>query len=344
MRRRYVYTPRRHQSVSRAGRPAWRSIVAPAVAVAAVLGLGLSLWLAIGGGSSGDATTCDGGPCATTAAATPGAASSSVGVVGPIGHDPAPTITGYAAAVVEEPCGAVLHRLNEHLRLPPASLAKIATALVTADRADPAQAVEVTVDGGELSVATDATIMGLKPGQQLSIRDLLFGLLLPSGNDAAIELAQQVSRGVAAFVDLMNEKVQQLGLTDTHFTNPHGLDDPGTYTSAYDMAMLGRELLHQPGLADIVQTRAYKPAWDGPELRNLNRLLDVYEGSIGIKTGYTDQAGQTIVAAADRGGRRLIVTVLKSTDLYQDAVRLLEWAFRNTQPACSPASQAQTLP
>ncbi len=238
----------------------------------------------------------------------------------------------------------MLHPFNQHLRLPPASLAKIATALVTADHADLAQLVDVTVDGGELSVATDATIMGLKPGQRLSIRDLLFGLLLPSGNDAAIELAQQVSGSVAAFVDLMNQKVQQLGLADTHFMNPHGLDETGTYTSAYDMAMLGRELLRQPTLAEIVRTSTYKPAWDGPELRNLNRLLDVYRGSIGIKTGYTDQAGQTIVAAAERGGRRLIVSVLKSTDLYQDAVLLLEWAFHNTQPACSPASQAQTLP
>ena len=344
MRRRYVYTPRRHHSVSRVARPAWRVVIAPAAVVAVVLGLALSLWLAIGGGSSGDATTCGGSPCASRAPGAGLSGNPSTEVTGPIGHDPPPVITGYAATVVEEPCGAVLHRLNEHLRLPPASLVKIATALVTADHADPAQVVEVTVDGGELSVATDATIMGLKPGQLLSIRDLLYGLLLPSGNDAAIELAQQVSGSVAAFVDLMNQKVQQLGLTDTHFTNPHGLDDPGTYTSAYDMAMLGRELLHQPGLADIVQTRAYKPAWDGAELRNLNRLLDVYQGSIGIKTGYTDQAGQTIVAAAERGGRRLIVSVLKSTSLYQDATRLLEWAFRNTQPACTPANQAQTLP
>jgi D-alanyl-D-alanine carboxypeptidase (penicillin-binding protein 5/6) len=103
--------------------------------------------------------------------------------------------------------------------------------------------------------------------------------------------------------------------------------------------MLGRALLQQPVLAQIVRTREYQPAWEGPPLRNLNLFLDLYPGALGIKTGYTDGAGQTIVAAADRYGRRLIVSLLGSTDVYVDAIALLDWAFGNAAPACVAASR-----
>src|SRR3972149_3974146 len=217
-----------------------------------------------------------------------------------------PTITGRAAAIIEEPCGALLYAENAHDRLAPASLTKIATALVALERADLAETADVRINGVELSASTDSTVMGLEPGQRMSVRDLLFGLLLPSGNDAAIALAEHVGGDVPAFVDLMNAKVNELGLGDTHFANPHGLDDPDLYTSAFDVAMLGRELIRQPELAAIVRAPTYQPAWDGPPVWNGNRLLNTYPGSIGVKTGFTDEARGTIVAAADRdGGTRL---------------------------------------
>lgn len=325
----YAYTPRRRRP--RRWGPLWLALPLAIVVVAVALGL----WLAGGsGGSSTADTACEGEDCPAAVLGLP----LSTPVPVPIGHDAPPTVTAQAAAVIEEPCGAVLHSVNAHQPLPPASLTKIATAVVAAERAQLADIVTVDVDGGDFSITTDSTVMGLKPGQRLTMRDLLYGLLLPSGSDAAIAIAEHVGGSVDGFVELMNQKVQQMGLADTRFSNPHGLDDPGLYTSAFDIAMLGGELLRQPDLAAIVRTPEYQPAWDGPSLRNVNLLLGLYQGALGIKTGYTDTAGQTIVAAAERHGRRLIVSVLKSSDIYPDATALLDWAFGNTAPACASAS------
>ena len=245
-----------------------------------------------------------------------------------------PEITGEAAAVIEQSCGALLYGHNAHERLPPASLTKIVTALVAEERADPSEIVDVQVNSALLNASTGSSVMGLEPGQQLSMRDLLYGLLLPSGNDAAIAIAQHVGGTEAAFVSLMNSEAQELGLPNTHFVNPHGLDQAGLYTSAFDIAVLGRELLARPALATIVGTPTYQPAWDGPPIWNANQLLYDYPESLGVKTGYTADAGQTMVAAAERDGRTVIVSVLGAWDRYADAVGLLEWAFANTTSPC----------
>ncbi len=245
-----------------------------------------------------------------------------------------PLVTARAAAIIEEPCGGLLYGDSAYQRLAPASLTKIVTALVAAERADLSEIVDVRVDGAELALTTGSTVMGLEPGQQLSLRDLLYGLLLPSGNDAALAIAEHVGFTTTAFVDLMNDRVERLGLSDTQFTNPHGLDEFGMYTSAFDIAMLGRELIRQPELAEIVRTTTYQPAWDGPPLWNGNRLVYSYPDSLGVKIGYTDAAQQTIVAAAERRGRRLIVSALGSSSIYDDAVALLDWAFASTESVC----------
>jgi D-alanyl-D-alanine carboxypeptidase len=254
------------------------------------------------------------------------------------GEDP-PPITGNSAVVMEEPCGGTLFEQNPHLSVPPASLTKIMTALVAVQHSGPDDVILADVNGPELSLETDSTVMGIEPGMRLTMRDLLYGLLLPSGNDAAIQIAEQVAGSVPAFVRMMNEEASALGLSDTHFSNPHGLDDANLYSSASDMATMGRALLADPLLAEIVGTRTYQPAWEGPALQNLNLLLGFYEGAIGVKTGYTDLAGQTIVAAAERDGRRIIVSVMGAkTEIYVDASSLLDWAFSETEPACASAS------
>jgi D-alanyl-D-alanine carboxypeptidase (penicillin-binding protein 5/6) len=185
-------------------------------------------------------------------------------------------------------------------------------------------------------------VMGLETGMRLTMRDLLYGLLLPSGNDAAVAIARRVAGDVPAFVARMNARVRDLGLQDTHFTNPHGLDAAGHYSSAYDMAMLGRYALKEPLLAEIVRTRQYQPEWSGPELWNGNLLLWLYPESDGIKTGWTETAGQTMVATAQRDGHRLFVAVLGSQDRYSDVIRLLDWGFDNlaagSATTCSAAS------
>ena len=286
------------------------------------------------------ATCAPGEECASaTPTATPGVGKEaprprSRAAPGEAGED-LPAITGTAAIVLEEPCGRTLFTRNEHLSVPPASLTKIMTALVAVDHSEPDEMVRIDVNGPELSLETDSTVMGIEPGMRLSMRDLLYGLLLPSGNDAAIQIAEHVGGTVREFVQMMNEKADELGLTDTHFANPHGLDDESLYSSAYDMAVMGRELLKSPLLAEIVRTRAYQPAWDYPAVENVNLLLGFYPGALGVKTGYTDLAGQTIVAAAERGGRRFIVAVMGAkTEIYGDASGLLDWAFSGTDSAC----------
>ena len=260
------------------------------------------------------------------------------------GNAPAPAITGGAAAVFEEPCGKMLYGLNESTQLPPASLTKIATAIVAADNKPMDAPADVLVDGGALSIETGATVMGLRPGQQMAMGDLLNGLILRSGNDAALTIAHAVAGSEAKFVEMMNAEVASLGLHNTHFVNSHGLDASNHYSSAYDIAVLGHELLRNPALAEIVQTQAYSPNWDGGQITNINLLLTNYQGAIGIKTGYTDLAGMTIVGGADRNGRRILVSVMQSSDIYVDAMSLLDWAFANTAPACdSPPAQAAAI-
>ena len=266
---------------------------------------------------------------------------SSTGADGQRQKDPPPAISAAAVAVLEEPCGALVHSFNAHAHLPPASLTKIVTALVADERVNLAQTVQVTIDSAALTAATDATVMGLEPGQTLGMVDLLYGLLLPSGNDAALQIAQQVAGNVKAFADLMNARVAEAGLKDTHFVNPHGLDAADHYTSAYDIAVLGNLLLQKPDLAFIVGTRTYQPNWDGPRVDNLNQLLGQYPGAIGVKTGYTLTAGHTIVAAAERNGRRFIVSVLGSGDNFGDATKLLDWAFTSAPSSCAKAGTSQ---
>jgi D-alanyl-D-alanine carboxypeptidase len=248
--------------------------------------------------------------------------------------EPPPQVSARAAAVVEDACGALLYGRNAHQRLAPASLTKIATALVAARNADLSQEVEVRVNGALLVASTDSSVMGLEPGMHLPLRDLLYGLLLPSGNDAAIAIAEEVGGTVQGFVEMMNGEAVRLGLRDTRFANPHGLDEPGLFTSAHDIAMLGREALAEPELAEIMRTKTYQPAWPGPQIWNGNELLGYYPGTVGVKIGFTERAGQTMVAAVERDGRRLIVSVLGSFQRYTDVIDLFDWAFEHTSPGC----------
>jgi D-alanyl-D-alanine carboxypeptidase len=177
--------------------------------------------------------------------------------------------------------------------------------------------------------------MGLRPGMEIRLLDLLYGLLLPSGNDAALAIAQYIAGSTPDFVDLMNQRAQDLGLEDTHFVNPHGLDDPNLYSSAFDLAVLGRHFMANPLLAQIVRTRVWQPAWEEEPLINDNGLLEHYPGLDGVKIGLTERAGQTMLASAQRGGRRLFVTVLGSRDRYGDVTSLLDWAFTSTFSSCT---------
>lgn len=241
-------------------------------------------------------------------------------------RDVAPgSVSAEYAVVVDAESGRVLWTRDAYTPVAPASLTKIVTALVTLDHARLSDLVKVRVDS---RLMTDSTVMGIFPGEELTVEDLLYGLMLPSGNDAALALAEHVAGTREAFSQLMNAKARSLGLTSSMFVNPHGLDAPGHLSSAYDLAMFARAGLRDPVFQTVSAARAYETArGKGYQLYNLNALLWRYPGADGVKIGYTDDAGRSIVGSATRDGHRVIVAMTRSMDHYADAATLLTWAF-----------------
>ena len=225
--------------------------------------------------------------------------------------------------------GQVLWRRQADRVLPIASLTKMMTALVVVERAPPDAKVRVTKE----ALAYKGSAVGVLPkGKRIKLETMLNGLLLPSGNDAAIALAQRMSGTVAAFVQRMNERAGDLGLTCTRFSSPDGFEDAGNHSCAIDLAEMARAVLDRPRLARIVRRRRAVlpfPIKGGRiYLFNNNPLLRTgYPGTIGIKTGYTDAAGRCLVAAARRNGRRLGVVLLHSPDPGKQATQLLNRGF-----------------
>jgi serine-type D-Ala-D-Ala carboxypeptidase (penicillin-binding protein 5/6) len=234
-----------------------------------------------------------------------------------------------AGLLVDLDTGEVLWRRNPTRRLPIASLTKMMTALIVAQRTRPRDRVRIT---REALNYTGSGMGLLRRGRRVPVETLLYGLLLPSGNDAAIALAIRVSGSQRAFVGRMNEAAQQMGLPCTRFASPSGIVDRGNHSCAADLAVLGRAVLDRPRLARIVRhRRAVLPfATKGGRifLYNHNPLLRRgYPGALGIKTGYTAAAGRCLVAAARRNGRRLGVVLLHSPDPGRQARQLLNRGF-----------------
>ncbi|TAK34527.1 MAG: D-alanyl-D-alanine carboxypeptidase [Chloroflexota bacterium] len=246
----------------------------------------------------------------------------------------APSITGRSAVVLDGSTGQVLLDRQGDVRLAPASLTKIMTTLIAVERGRLSDVVKVSVDGAELARTTGSSIMGLTPGEEIRLEDLLYGMMLPSGNDAALAVAEHVSGSVDAFVMLMNRRAIELGLKNTNFANPHGLDATGHYSSARDMAVLSRYAMSNPTFARIAGARSYAAQGQlrSYSLWNLNRLIGQYPGADGVKIGYTDDAGQTIVGSATKNGRRLFVSVMGCTNMFGDATALLDYYFRSLPP------------
>jgi D-alanyl-D-alanine carboxypeptidase (penicillin-binding protein 5/6) len=226
--------------------------------------------------------------------------------------------------------GRVLWRRNPTRVLPMASLTKMMTALVVVDRIPPGAKVPVT----RQALAYQGSGVGLLPkGKSIGVSTMLHGLLLPSGNDAAIALAQRASGTVPAFVAAMNRRARSMGLTCTRFSSPSGFADAGNHSCAADLAALGRAVLRQPRLAPIVRRRQAVlpfPIKGGKiYLYNHNPLLrQGYRGVTGIKTGFTDAAGRCLVATVRRGQLRLGVVLLHSPDPGTQARKLLDRGFR----------------
>jgi hypothetical protein len=230
-----------------------------------------------------------------------------------------------SAVIVDGESGALLYAKNAHTRRPQASTTKIMSAIVAIENGRLSDRVTVDVDSNQLAAATESTVMGLMPGRNVSVETLLYGMMLESGNDAAIAIAKHVGGSEARFVEMMNAKAKAMGLRDTQFKNPHGLDADGHYSSAYDLAIMSRYAMQNPTFYTLSNTRHW--SGDGFDLWNLNKLLPVYPGADGVKPGFTDAAGRCLVGSAVRDNHRVIVTVLNSADTTGDSRALLDYAF-----------------
>ncbi|MFN8187151.1 MAG: D-alanyl-D-alanine carboxypeptidase family protein [Gaiellales bacterium] len=239
---------------------------------------------------------------------------------------PAPSVRASAVLVGNGVDGELLHGVRQAQPLAIASITKLMTALVVLEHARPGEVVRV---GGPAPTIGGSTI-GLRAGERLSVGDLLTALLVESANDAAYALAYHVGDGsVARFVAMMNEKAAELGLRDTHFTRPDGLDAPGHRSSARDIFKLARAAMHKPFIRKTVRTRTATIA-GGRTVSTWNDLLYQYPGTIGVKTGHTDDAGWSQVAAARRNGVTVYAVILGSASRERrnaDLIRLLDWGF-----------------
>ncbi len=272
---------------------------------------------------------------ALAAVAVPAAAQDTPPASGP------PEMGAEAAILVDLDDGAVLYEKDARTRRPPASLTKAVTALVVRDRYD----LDEIVAARDVAASTRGSRLGLETGMAFTVRDLLYALLLRSGNDAAVALAEHHPLGYDHFIELMNEKARSLGAFDSAFRNPHGLDADGHYSSAYDMAIFGRQLLADPLLAEIVSTPRHTIAWpDGTEktIPNGNKLLTQREDAIGVKTGFTNRAGRCLLAAAHTDEGTILSVVLRAEDHYADTLSL--WSYAARQALSSEAGSADSTP
>lgn len=242
-----------------------------------------------------------------------------------------PPVTARYVAIVDEDSGALLFGREPDARAPPASTTKIATTLV-ALQAEPdlGRIIPITVNGFEMAAQDGSQVMGLEPGEELSLQTLLHGMMLWSGNDAAEQVALALANGSRErYVQWMNDLAASLALADTHFVNPSGMDARGHYSSAADMAHLARFAMRDPTFRRLAETHRYRA--EGYYLVNLNRLLRLYSGADGVKIGFTAAAGRTMVASATRDGHRVYASFMRSEDLVGDATALLDWVWRTFQ-------------
>jgi len=238
------------------------------------------------------------------------------------------SLAAQSAALVDSYSGEFLYAKNPDAKEYPASSTKILTALIVIEAGNLDQIVTVAPEDTKVEPSS----LDLKPGQQFTRRQLLFGMLLKSANDVAMCLARDNAGSVPAFAEKMNLRAAELGATSSHFVNPHGLHDPNHYTTAHDLVLIARAAMQQPLFRQIVSTIYYTwrtPTGQVEELRNHNRLLRHFAGCNGLKTGYTRPAQQVLVSSALRGGHEVISVVLHTDKpgIWVDSKTLLTYGL-----------------
>lgn len=232
--------------------------------------------------------------------------------------------------------GRVLYEHNADAKMLIASTTKILTALVAVQEGDLSDVVTVSAE----AAGTEGSSMYLRAGEELTLETLLYGLLLCSGNDAAVAIAQHVGGSVDGFVKQMNETAARLGMAASSFANPNGLDDPNHYSTARDMARLACAAVNNETLVRIASTKSVTIG--GRTMTNHNKLLQYMEGCIGLKTGYTMAAGRTLVSCAQKNGQRLVAVTLQDGNDWADHQALFEYGF-SAFPAKCCASLGKTV-
>ena len=241
-----------------------------------------------------------------------------------------------AAILMDADSGRVLYEHNADRKMLIASTTKILTALVALREGDLSDVVTVS----RHAAYTEGSSMYLKEGEQLTLETLLYGLMLCSGNDAAVAIAEHISGSEKKFAELMNETAAELGMTHSSFANPNGLDAEGHYSTARDMAVLACAAMENATLARIVSTKSVTIG--GRTMTNHNKLLSYQDGCIGLKTGYTMAAGRTLVSCAEQNGQRLVAVTLQDGNDWADHQALYDYGF-STYPAQSLAVLGQEV-
>lgn len=236
-----------------------------------------------------------------------------------------PEVTAEGIYLVDLPSFTPVFARNENLKLFPASTTKILTALVAIDIYKPDQIITVkkTIDEGQ--------VMELVVGEKITVENILYGLLVHSGNDAAYVLADNY--GYDKFVDLMNKKAQSLGMKNSYFSNSNGLDSGTQHSTAFDLALAARELLKNPYLSKIVSTKEITISDIDfkyfHQLTNVNKLLGEIQGLGGLKTGYTENAGENLISFYKKNGHQFVIVILKSLDRFNDTRNIIKWIEEN---------------
>lgn len=240
-------------------------------------------------------------------------------------------ISASSAVVMVADTGEVLYEHNAHTQRSMASTTKIMTALLALENADLKK--EITVS--EKDVAVEGTSMGLLPDDKVTFEGLVYGMLLQSGNDAANVTAVKLSGSVAKFVELMNRRAAEIGMSNTNFVTPSGLDAPGHYSTAYDMALLACEAIKNPDFRSISSEKQSVVYYGNPPYRrtltNHNKLLGYYDGCIGVKTGFTKKSGRCLVSAAERDSVTIVAVTLNAPNDWNDHKILLDYGFEKTK-------------
>lgn len=244
-----------------------------------------------------------------------------------------PDTNSRACVVIDRNTNTILYGKNEKQKRKMASTTKIMTSTIIIESCNLNDTIEIS----KKAAGTGGSRLGLKIGDKITVRDLLYGLMLRSGNDAAVALAEYAGGSIEGFAELMNKKASELGLTNTHFETPHGLDSDGHYTTAYELAILSNYALNNATFAQIVGTKEYTITINGypKQLSNTNELLGNFEGLYGIKTGFTNGANRCLVTACKRGDMDIICVVLGAdTKKFrtQDSIKLFNYIFNNFKP------------